>query len=454
MTSIISTLAKTMQTVLTEKAEQAAHNSGFAQRRSALGGAPFVQATVFACMANPLPTLDDFAQKAAALGSPVSPEAFDQRFNSKAADCLRQVLADAVGQVITSQPPLLPLLQRFTTVDIQDSTTVVLPDSLEEVWQGNGGRTDNNTKSSVKLQVRLDLRSGQLTGPFPEHGKSADQKSDLQSAEDTPKGSLRIADLGYFCLVTFAAIDAKQAYWLSKLLFGTAVFTPEGQRLNLLTWLKGQKADVVDAPVQLGVQERLPARLVAIRVPEWVAQKRRQRLKKQAAKKGKRVSQERLALCGWTVLVSNVPVSLVKASEMVVLARCRWQIELLFKVWKSDGGLDKSRSKKEWRILCEVYGKLIALVVEHWVSVAGCWEQTGKSLRKAAGVVRKMALALAGALSDLGRLEWVLQVTVDAMRAGISCHRSKKDPRTYQLLEHPNLLGFTFPPDETEPRES
>jgi hypothetical protein len=410
-----------------------------------LGGAAFVQATVFACLAKPLPTLDHFTQKAAALGVVVTPKAFDQRFTQQAADCLRRTLADAVRQVIASQPPLIPLLQRFSAVDIQDSTTVVLPDSLQEVWKGTGGRTDDGTQAAVKLQVRLDLRSGRLTGPFPEHGRASDQRSTLQDAADVPAGSLRIADLGYFDLGTFARLGERQAYWLSRLQWGTAVFDADGQRRDLLAWLKKQTAAVVELPVTLGVEQRLAARLVAIRVPAGVARNRRQRLLKQARKKGKKVSAERLALCAWTILVTNLPLTLADAAAVVVLSRCRWQIELLFKVWKSDGGLEQSRSGQPWRILCEVYAKLIALVIQHWVSVAGCWPQTRKSLRKAAGVVREMGLALAGALKDVPLLEALLAVVVRCLAAGIHSHHSQADPRTYQLLENPDLHGFTFP---------
>ena len=46
---------------------------------------------------------------------------------------------------------------------------------------------------------------------------------------------------------------------------------------------------------------------------------------------------------------------------------CDYNIELLFKLWKSQGRVDESRSTKPWRILCEVYAKLLAMLVQHWV---------------------------------------------------------------------------------------
>ena len=35
--------------------------------------------------------------------------------------------------------------------------------------------------------------------------------------------------------------------------------------------------------------------------------------------------------------------------------RSRWQIEMLFELWKRYGHLDKSRSEKPWRVMCEIH---------------------------------------------------------------------------------------------------
>ena len=71
---------------------------------------------------------------------------------------------------------------------------------------------------------------------------------------------------------------------------------------------------------------------------------------------------EAWALAAWTVYVTNVPVALLSLDEALVLARCRWQIELLFKLWKQEGRIDESRSEQPWRVLCEVYAKLLGMV--------------------------------------------------------------------------------------------
>ena len=64
---------------------------------------------------------------------------------------------------------------------------------------------------------------------------------------------------------------------------------------------------------------------------------------------------------------------------------------MLFKLWKSHGGIDESRSDKPWRILCEVYAKVLAMVVQHWILVVCCWQYVDRSLTNAAQTVRRSA---------------------------------------------------------------
>jgi hypothetical protein len=442
--TMIPLVAQALQTVFTDQADEAARLSGFCQRTSALGGRVFAQAMTFGCLANPLPTLDNFCNDAAAAGAPVSPQAFDKRFGPASAEFLRLTLANAVNQVVASEPLADGLLSRFTSVLIQDSSTVSLPDCLDTIWKGTGGRVEANTRSAVKFQVRLDLRNGQLTGPFPDHGKSSDSKSCLQQ-DEPPVGGLRIADLGYFELDVFTRIDRGDAYWLSRWQHGTALYLPKVGRINLTEWLAKQSSNSIDLEVKIGCNHHLRGRLVAIRVPDEVAEIRRKRLLEKARDKGKPVSADRMALCAWTLLLTNIPETLANATELAVLARCRWQIELLFKLWKSGGGLwkaaerlGKSRSEKPYRILTEVYARLVAAVVQHWILVAGCWNQPNRSLVKAAKAVRVQVMGLIGGLRGLVNLEGILQTIILSLSAGTKIHTSKKDPRTHQIIRNPS----------------
>src|SRR5271157_6282984 len=71
-------------------------------------------------------------------------------------------------------------------------------------------------------------------------------------------------------------------------------------------------------------------------------------------------------MCQWLVLITNLPADQFTIEEICVLYRVRWQIELLFKRWKSLAGLGHSRGRRAYRVLCETYAKLLGCLVQHW----------------------------------------------------------------------------------------
>jgi hypothetical protein len=399
-----------MREILTTAAAEAGRATRFVQRTSPLNGATFSQTLVFGFLGNPQATLEELAQTAAALGVEISPQALDQRFTASAAACLHQVLLTAIARVITAEPVAIPLLERFTAVYVQDSSTIVLPEVFAAQWHGCTGRLD------VQLQEgRASDRAASLPGPLP-------------------AGALRLADVGYWSLEAFAALAQQKVFWLSRLQMQTAVYDATGARQELLPLLETQPTDTIDLAVALGEHQHLGARLLAVRVPQDVADTRRRRLRAAARDKGRQVSATRLALAAWTIFVTNVPVERLTLREALVLGRMRWQIELLFKLWKSHGRVDESRSTKPWRILCEVYAKLLAMLVQHWVFLVSFWAYPDRSLTKAAQTVQKHALHLASAFASVQRLGRALLTVKRCLAAGCRMNRRKKHPNTYQLL--------------------
>lgn len=213
-------VARTMREILTTTADEAARTTRFVQRTSPLGGATFTQTLVFGFLGNPQASLEELTQTAATLGVEISPQALDQRFTRAAATCVKQVLDAALTRVITADPVAIPLLARFTAVAVQDSSTIVLPDALAAVWQGCGGSTPESTSAALKLQVRLDLRTGCLAVQFQD-GRASDRTADWPGP--LPAGALRLADLGYWSLEALQALAQQGVFWLSRLQLQTAV---------------------------------------------------------------------------------------------------------------------------------------------------------------------------------------------------------------------------------------
>jgi hypothetical protein len=332
--------------------------------------------------------------------------------------------------VVAARPAAVPVLQRFNGVYLQDSTQLALPAELADVWPGNGGK---DSGAALKLQVQWEWLSGQLVRLDLRPGRSADNAAPAQ-AIPLPAGALRLADLGYFRLETLAATAAAGAYFLTRLKAGTHLFGAEAQPLALLRWLRASGPAVRDEPVWVGAHARLPARLITVRVPAAVAAERRRKLRRAATVKGQSVSAERLALAGWTLLLTNAPPALLSAEEAQVVAGVRWQIELLFKVWKSQGQLAHSRSQKPWRQLCEIYAKLLGLLIQHWLWLLGAWERPDRSLVQAAQVVQRFALSLAVALPAPTQLEQLLATLQRCLAVSGRLNKRQRKPSTFQRL--------------------
>jgi hypothetical protein len=314
---------------------------------------------------------------------------------------------------------------------------------LAELWRGCGGTRSEHTSAALKCGVQFDLLTGALCGLELADGRASDHRLGVQHAS-LPKGSLRLADLGFYDLGVLAALSAQEVYWLSKLV-PNALITHESQRgSSLLAFVQTLgTVDQWEGWVWVGQGQRVRARLLIQRVPQEVADQRRRRIRKAAREKGVSPSAAALALAAWTILMTNIPAEVLTLAQALVVIKVRWQIELLFKLWKSQGQLDTWRTGKPARILCEVYAKLIAMVVQHWALVVGCWRFPDRSLVKAAQVVREQAVELASARARVDRLSEVLETIQRVLKRTARMNTRKKHPNTYQLL-----LALTTEPSQ------
>ncbi len=464
--SSISQVSEAMRGVLTTRAQEVERETGFVQRSSAqLDGPSFAQTTVFGWMGNPQASYTQLRHVAGSLGVHVSTQALEQRFSPQSAALLQALLEAAVGEVLGSEGGAAELLSRFNGVYIQDGTIISLPPELQEQWRGCGGNTPEAGQSSVRVQVRLELTHGEVQGPWLQEGRASERSAQAQ-ARPLPVGSLYNVDGGYFTLAGMRAHSQAGCYWLTPAQAGTLLIDERGQCWDLVSLLRAQKGDQVDLRVYLGKKERVPARLIATRVTTEQARQRRQRAKgthegkrkgvqrpnerkrlvgakRKRQRKQRKTSKARFQVLDWTILLTNVPQELLSVEEALVLARCRWQIELLWKLWKQEGQLDRWRSANPDRILTEVYAKLLGLLITHWLTLLHCWQAPNRSLVKARQVTAWMAPTLALGVAGVVELEPMVQRTAGTMTAGCTVDARRKKPATYQLIADPRLVrGF------------
>jgi hypothetical protein len=437
---IITRVGTALQELFGNIADAAATTSGVIVRKRKFDGMSLGRTFVLGYLQNPKASDEILAQTAVQCGVEVTPQAIDQRHSPKLVEFLKTLFREATKVVIASDKPLAPILERFTSVNMLDSSTIGLPDSQRQEYPGCGG-SHGGGAAAMKLQTELDLRSGALSCIEIEPGRIPDGASSRQAVRRGP-GSLRIADLGYFSLAVFTAMTRAKEYFLSRLQFPTGVALLTGEGVDLLKWLSQQPGPFIDQMVRLGKDKQFSCRLIAWRLPKDQANRRRRKLRQEMwHKHGKEPTAQRLAWCDWTILVTNVPLEKMSPKEAAVMYRARWQVELLFKRWKSQDLVAALTGSTDVRQMVGVWARLLAAVVQHWLVVGSAWGDPTKSLGKVCEAIRAFVGRLAAALDHRCELQRVLADLCAVV--GKTCRRNKRSkPGTFELLNNVDLLDF------------
>lgn len=431
--TIISEMKAALKKILVTKPRELEKRSGFIQRQRQVTGESFAQTMILGWLKNPQATLENLCQVGHAFGLHLTPQGLDQRFTPQACEFLRQLLSETVQEVITGQGLELKILQPFKRVRIVDSSLVTLPKELASIWRGCGG-SEEASPSAVKLSVGLEMKKGQLEGPYLVDGATHDRMA-LGHHPQAEAGELWLTDLGYWSLTHWQELEACGAYWLSRWKSQVCFYDTTGEKWHMDEFLASQEREQWEVSVLLGSQKRLKARLLGIRVPQNVAAQRRRQVKEYGRKKGVQPTDVLLRQCDWTLLVTNVPPELLTFEAILTLKRIRWQIECLFDLWKTVGGIDKSASCKPYRILAEFYAKLIGQILQHWFFLMSNWHLPYRSLEKAAYTIRDHVFHLGQSLYQGVALEKALILLMTCLVQGCRINKSQKKPSLFQLLQ-------------------
>jgi hypothetical protein len=164
--------------------------------------------------------------------------------------------------------------------------------------------------------------------------------------------------------------------------------------------LRRAPRELFEIDVLVGSQQ-VAARLIVAPLPPDKAGERRQRVRQNAKKHGRTPTVKSLARCDWTLLLTNVLAAQLPTSTVLEVYTVRWQVELAFKLFKSDLHLDETTATEPLRVQCEFYAKLIALLLfNRLTGVAENW--LGEKI-SATKLFRRMRGDLNGWLRTLGK---------------------------------------------------
>jgi DDE family transposase len=420
----------------TAQVEASARRTGFVRRTSKITGKVFLALVTLGAWSTRTPSLGQLAAKAAQLPTPVdiSPEALHQRMTRRAVAFLQALLQRAFAQLHTGTTVCDPeRFAPFTAVHIADSTGFALPPALKELFPGHGGGA---SVAGAKIQLVWEYLSHSFAHVALVAGTMPDNKYIDTVVRLAQRGALFLFDLGYFKVTALAQIAEAEAYFLTRLNHQTALSAAVGGRLRrveLPQLLHGESRSLVEHSLYLGAGERLAVRLVATRVPEAVVNERRRKARAHAKKRGYMPSQAHLALMAWNLFITNVPSTVWTPATVCKAYALRWQVELVFKSWKSDLHLASVPTKTQEPTLCYLYGRLLLIVLTYALCPAvrtALWTHQQRELSFLKLVRYLQALAdrwLQALFESTAHLRhWLSQVCIRSQRVVTKASRKRR----------------------------
>lgn len=297
----------------------------------------------------------------------ITKQSLHDRFTNKAVKFLRSCLDTLLVQQIQFKGNVNTLKSHFNRVRIKDSTKFALPNSFSEKYKGYGGVL-HNSSSMISIQYEYDFLSGQTMDLRLTAGVKNDQSDSKEFTHDIQEKDLFLRDLGYCTLSFLSRVNSEKAYFVSRLAPKTNIYSCKTAKepidvKDYLKKLKKHHMNLIEVEVYLGKKERLPARAVISLADKTTYEKRVRKTSKQARSTGNNVSNDFKTRAQLNIMITNVPKVFLQADNIRMIYSLRWQIELLFKVWKSQASINEISTGKIDRFECHLYGKLIWIIL-------------------------------------------------------------------------------------------
>ncbi|MCC7524282.1 MAG: transposase [Chitinophagaceae bacterium] len=184
----------------------------------------------------------------------------------------------------------------------------------------------------ARVQCVLDIKAMKFIGFSLDAFIQNDQSASGDIVSSLRKGDLLIRDLGYFAMATFEKIIQARAHFLSRLKYGITLSDRNGNPIELKKLLKQKHG--VDRWVYIGKEKKVWVRLVMIPLPaDQVAGKMRKAKKDRDARLNH--SKEYYQWLRFNVYITSVDKDVWTLRQVHEAYKVRWQIEIIFKSWKS-----------------------------------------------------------------------------------------------------------------------
>jgi hypothetical protein len=362
-----SSFSANLREVFSEKElQKKAVASGFYKRSCEFTPAKFFDLLLYCASHSQLCSLSQASSSASYVcGLKIAKQSIDGRFTGEAVafvlDVLKEVLERQLSRVFCAD-----FLPQFNQVCIKDSTKFNVANRLSDHFKGSGGGA-KTSQACVCIQYEYDACSGKILDLKVTKGTRNDATDATETKERISATNLIIRDLGYYNLSVLIGFANEGAFFISRLNASTLIYNL-GQTDNLeftalYAQMKKQKLTSCEKQVLVGKNEHAELRLIVQIVSEDVYEKRVRKANIRNKENGHTTSDDYKARCRFNLFITNITAENISLEEITLLYRLRWQVELMFKSWKSICAIHKLQPMKYERFACLLFAKLILIVV-------------------------------------------------------------------------------------------
>jgi hypothetical protein len=313
-----------------EVIEGLAEASGFTERPRDVTPAPLVTALLCALGALKVETIADVHRTYKAVASnKVQYKPFHNQLAKEAfPEFMRRVLCHVVTTIATRVLRAVPasVLERFDDIILQDGSSFAVHDALADVYPG---RFTKVSPAAVELHVTMSVLEDRPVGVSLAPDSVSERK--FLPAPASLRRKLILADRGYEDIDYCAAVDREGGSFIIRF---KANANPTILRARDAT---GIRVRGVEGKRLKDVRAQFAGKTVDLDV-EWQ--------RKQGPVAARLVLTWNPAYKQHMALVTNLPPSDYTASVIRTLYSLRWQVELLFKEWKSYANLHRFTTTK------------------------------------------------------------------------------------------------------------
>ena len=303
-------------------------------------------------------------------GKEITKQSISERFNESAVTFLKSLIKLQLDTQVDKLVEALPI-KGFKGIVVEDSTKFSLPDYMQDEFPGCGGV--RNSTSMLSTHLRYELIHGHIEQLQINSGRVPDQQLAKDSIGQEKKEYLYLRDMGYFSLDFFENANDREKggyYYISRFKSNTSIFEKKDNQYyemdlgDARNKLKSGQCNYLDLQVYIGKKKKIPTRIVITMAPEDVVEERLRKVNKQNKSHGCQTTEQYRMYAQLNIYITNLDMK-YSPTDISRLYRLRWQIELIFKTWKSTYKLNRHKQVNPIRIKCQLYACLL-LILLHW----------------------------------------------------------------------------------------